>query len=129
MKVFHVSWNHPETVFHEMPWKKDFTVYPSLYANCILLYNYWYFWKRKICESFMRSVHVLNILLYIVLRKLVNSLNYVLIRYKQHCVGFISYLDVIGLWSKNLILRIFVWCSLYKVLPDCLISWLVVFLD
>ena len=30
MKVFHVSWNDPETVFHEMPWKKNFTVYPSL---------------------------------------------------------------------------------------------------
>ena len=31
MKLFHVSWNDPETVFHEMPWKKNFTVYPSLY--------------------------------------------------------------------------------------------------
>ena len=30
MKVFHISWNDPETVFHEMPWKKNFTVYPSL---------------------------------------------------------------------------------------------------
>ena len=30
MKLFHVSWNDPETVFHEMPWKKNFTVYPSL---------------------------------------------------------------------------------------------------
>ena len=30
MKVFHVSWNDPETVFHEMPWKKNLTVYPSL---------------------------------------------------------------------------------------------------
>ena len=30
MKAFHVSWNDPETVFHEMPWKKNFTVYPSL---------------------------------------------------------------------------------------------------
>ena len=30
MKVFHVSWNDSETVFHEMPWKKNFTVYPSL---------------------------------------------------------------------------------------------------
>ena len=30
MKVFHVSWNYPETVFHEMPWKKNFTVYTSL---------------------------------------------------------------------------------------------------
>ena len=30
MKVFHVSWNDPETVLHEMPWKKNFTVYPSL---------------------------------------------------------------------------------------------------
>ena len=29
MKVFHVSWNDPETVFHEMPWKKNFTI--SLY--------------------------------------------------------------------------------------------------
>ena len=30
MKVFYVSWNDLETVFHEMPWKKNFTVYPSL---------------------------------------------------------------------------------------------------
>ena len=30
MKVFHVSWNDPETVFHEMLWKKNFTVHPSL---------------------------------------------------------------------------------------------------
>ena len=30
VKVLYVSWNHPETVFHEMPWKKNFTVYPSL---------------------------------------------------------------------------------------------------
>ena len=30
MKVFHVSWNDPETVLHEMLWKKNFTVYPSL---------------------------------------------------------------------------------------------------
>ena len=29
-KVFHVSWNDPETVFHEILWKKNFTVYPSL---------------------------------------------------------------------------------------------------
>ena len=30
MKVFHSSWNTPETVFHEMLWKKSFTVYTSL---------------------------------------------------------------------------------------------------
>ena len=30
MKVFHVSWNAPETVFHEMLWKKSFPVYPCL---------------------------------------------------------------------------------------------------
>ena len=30
MKVFHVSWNAPEPVFHEMLWKKYFTVYPCL---------------------------------------------------------------------------------------------------
>ena len=32
VKVFHesISWNDPETVFHKMPWKKNFTVYPSL---------------------------------------------------------------------------------------------------
>ena len=30
MKVFFISWNDPETVFHEMPWKKNFTMYPSL---------------------------------------------------------------------------------------------------
>ena len=33
MKVFHISWNDPETVFHEMPWKKNFTIYPSLKSN------------------------------------------------------------------------------------------------
>ena len=33
MKVFHVSWNAPETVFHEMLWKKRFTVYPCLKAG------------------------------------------------------------------------------------------------
>ena len=32
VKVCHVSWNRPETVFYEMPWKKNFTVYPSLYT-------------------------------------------------------------------------------------------------
>ena len=30
MKVFYISWNDPETVFHEMPWKKNFTGYASL---------------------------------------------------------------------------------------------------
>ena len=30
VKVFHILWNDPETVFHEMPWKKNFIVYPSL---------------------------------------------------------------------------------------------------
>ena len=30
MKVLHGSWNTTETVFHEMLWKKRFTVYPSL---------------------------------------------------------------------------------------------------
>ena len=43
MKVFYVSWNDLETVFHEMPWKKNFTVYPSLYVVFITLtecYNY-----------------------------------------------------------------------------------------
>ena len=33
MKVFHVSWNVPETVFHEMLWKKSFTVYPCFKAK------------------------------------------------------------------------------------------------
>ena len=37
MKVFHVSWNHPEVAFHEMPWKKNFTVYPSLKINDCLM--------------------------------------------------------------------------------------------
>ena len=32
VKLFHesISWNDPETVFHEMLWKKNFTAYPSL---------------------------------------------------------------------------------------------------
>ena len=38
MKVFYVSWNDLETVFHEMPWKKNFTVYPSLYNTHIAQY-------------------------------------------------------------------------------------------
>ena len=33
MKVFHGSWNAPETVFHEMLWKKNSIVYPSLYSS------------------------------------------------------------------------------------------------
>ena len=33
MKVFHISRNDPETVFNEMPWKKNFTIYPSLKNN------------------------------------------------------------------------------------------------
>ena len=37
MKVFRISWNDPETVFHEMPWKKNFTVYPSLYSKSVKL--------------------------------------------------------------------------------------------
>ena len=37
MKLFHVSWNESETVFYEMPWKKNFTVYPSLYIILITL--------------------------------------------------------------------------------------------
>ena len=32
MKVCHVSWNAPETVFHEMLWKKSFSVpLPQVY--------------------------------------------------------------------------------------------------
>ena len=31
MKVYYVSWNDPETVFHEILWKENFTMYPSLY--------------------------------------------------------------------------------------------------
>ena len=34
MKVFHISWNDPETVFHEMPWMKNFRVYPPLKWLC-----------------------------------------------------------------------------------------------
>ena len=30
MKVFHVPWNASENVFHEIPWKKSFTVYTCL---------------------------------------------------------------------------------------------------
>ena len=36
MKVFHASWNDPETVFHKMPWKKNFTEYPSFYRSQLL---------------------------------------------------------------------------------------------
>ena len=27
MKVFHISWNAPETVFHEMIWEKSFKAF------------------------------------------------------------------------------------------------------
>ena len=37
MKLFHVSWNDSETVFHEILWKKIFAVYPSLNFTAILL--------------------------------------------------------------------------------------------
>ena len=73
------------------------------YANCILQVSMDtiidIFGKRRNCESFMRSVHVLINLLYIVLRKLVNSMNYVLILQKQHFGVFhiLFNLDVIGL--------------------------------
>ena len=33
MKVFHISWNDPETVFHEMPWKKNFSVFFPLQSS------------------------------------------------------------------------------------------------
>ena len=35
MKVFHISWNAPENAFHEIFWKKSFTVYPCLYVNTL----------------------------------------------------------------------------------------------
>ena len=34
MKLFQVSWNAPETVFHEMISKRNFTVYLSLKKRC-----------------------------------------------------------------------------------------------
>ena len=37
MKLFHASWNDSEIVFHEMLWKKNFAVYPSLNFTTILL--------------------------------------------------------------------------------------------
>ena len=43
MKVFYVSWNDPKTVFHEILWKKNFTVYPSLKKN-FLAFNYFIWW-------------------------------------------------------------------------------------
>ena len=52
MKVFHGSWNAPETVFHEMLWKKNSTMYPFL--NRMLLdaakfqgYSFQRFWVIK----------------------------------------------------------------------------------
>ena len=43
MKVFHVSWNDPETVFHEMLWKKNFSVYPSLKNTFFAEHLWWPF--------------------------------------------------------------------------------------
>ena len=37
MKVFYVSWNVPETAFHEMLWKKSLTVYPCLYGSDVIM--------------------------------------------------------------------------------------------
>ena len=39
MRVFHASWNGPETVFHEMPWKKSFSVYPYLNREEVICKN------------------------------------------------------------------------------------------
>ena len=50
MKPFHVSWNVHETVFHEMLWKKSFTVHPSL--NSIKQFKiYWPFLTLKLGRS------------------------------------------------------------------------------
>ena len=40
MKVFHVSWNVPGTIFHEMLWKKNFTLYPCLNTENIFEWMY-----------------------------------------------------------------------------------------
>ena len=66
-----------------------------------------FFGKRKNHESFMQSVHILIILLYIGLRK---QLQATLCRF--------SYLRCNNVMVKKSFLRIFVKCSLYKVLPD-----------
>ena len=65
------------------------------------------FGKKKNGESFMRPV---NVLFRYILGEEVwfNSLSYVLILYKQHCV------------CVHILRRCNVRCSLYKVLPDCL---------
>ena len=44
-----VSWNAPETLFLEMPWKKSFTVYSCLKVNKTLLWTYekWYCYQYK----------------------------------------------------------------------------------
>ena len=39
MKGFYVSWNTLETVFHEILWKKNFAVYPSLRRNIRVRWN------------------------------------------------------------------------------------------
>ena len=52
MKLFHVSWNDPETVFHEMPWKKNFTVYPSLKKHIF------FFQKQSLIDVFQKQPHV-----------------------------------------------------------------------
>ena len=57
IKVFHISWNDPETVFHEMTWKKNFTVYPSLKTPFTFWdMRMWDIWKVcsqtfRICEK------------------------------------------------------------------------------
>ena len=49
VKVYYVSWNDPETVFHEMLWKKKFTVYPSLKKKIVFCYLF--------CIQWIATVH------------------------------------------------------------------------
>ena len=63
MKVFHVSWNALETVFHEMLWKKSFTVYPCLKC-CFNISSHYYIQKqlsrtvlKKRCSENMQHIY------------------------------------------------------------------------
>ena len=50
MTVFHVSSNAPEIVFHEMLWKKSFTVYPCIKSEIRI---WWYFHCVNYREMFV----------------------------------------------------------------------------
>ena len=61
-KVFHVSWNAPETVFHEILWKKSYTVYPCRKSlmQIVEFLNFvhiWVMFSNQNCESLIKELN------------------------------------------------------------------------